>query len=320
MKNAFHSAFYILHSALFLMLAQFPNALVLTGPTGSGKSALGLELAERLGAEIVALDSMTLYRGMDIGTAKPTAEDRRRVPHHLIDVREPWQSGSVAWWLEQAIACARAIEQRGKRVLFVGGTALYLKALLCGLFDGPPAEPEVRQRLMTEAEQLGGDALHERLRQIDPPTAERLHPNDIRRIVRALEVWELTGEPISVWQQQWTAMQLRAQPNQLLYLDLPREELYRRIDARVPQMLDAGLVEEVRTLTRLPQPLSKEAAQALGYKEMFAFLEGRASLAETVQLIQTRSRQFAKRQLTWFRHLPECRPATRELTFTLWQA
>ena len=143
------------------MLSRFPSALVLTGPTGSGKSALALELAERLGADIVAMDSMTLYRGMDIGTAKPSAEERRRVPHHLLDVREPWESASVAWWLEQAATCCRAIEQRGKRVLFVGGTALYLKALLYGLFEGPPADAELRKRLTSEAEQVEADVGHD---------------------------------------------------------------------------------------------------------------------------------------------------------------
>jgi tRNA dimethylallyltransferase len=302
------------------MLSRFPSALVLTGPTGSGKSALALELAERLGADIVAMDSMTLYRGMDIGTAKPSAEERRRVPHHLLDVREPWESASVAWWLEQAATCCRAIEQRGKRVLFVGGTALYLKALLYGLFEGPPADAELRKRLTSEAEQVGVEVLHERLRTIDPATAQRLHVNDLRRVIRALEVWELTGRPISAWQQQWLTDAGQTLSNRVLYLDLPRAELYCRIDARVEQMLTEGLVEEVRQLSALPRPLSREAAQALGYKELLAHLAGKTTLAEAVQLIHTRSRNFAKRQMTWFRHLPECRPATRELTFALWQA
>src|SRR5262245_18312987 len=162
------------------MIDPFQNAYVLTGPTGSGKTELGLELALRLGAEIVSMDSMALYRGMDIGTAKPGIEERRRVPHHLIDVLDPWESASVAWWLEQAALCDRDIESRGRRVLFVGGTPLYLKALLVGLFDGPPADVELRRGLTQEAETLGRQALHERLARIDPVTAARLHANDVR--------------------------------------------------------------------------------------------------------------------------------------------
>lgn len=320
----------------------FRNALVLTGPTGSGKSELGVELAERLGAEIVSMDSMALYRGLDIGTAKPDRALRTRVPHHLLDVLAPWESASVAWWLERAAECCQDIERRGRRALFVGGTPLYLKALLHGLFDGPPADAAVRQRLTQEAEQFGSAALHQRLARVDPVAAQRLHVHDLRRIVRALEVWELTGRPISDWQQQWAGGRRQGaggredhtahcaeegsrflaptcEPSQsVLCLDLPRGELYARIDARVQHMIAAGLVEEVRTLRQLPYPLSREASQALGYKEMFEHLEGRATLAETVNRIQTRSRNFAKRQLTWFRHMPECRLVSRELTFSLW--
>jgi tRNA dimethylallyltransferase len=186
-----------------MILDTYPQALVLTGPTGSGKSHLALELAERLGAEIVSMDSMALYRRMDIGTAKPTPDERRRVPHHLIDVLEPWESASVAWWLERAAACCRDITSRGKRPLFVGGTPLYLKALLHGLFDGPPADETIRRRLRDEAAASGAGALHARLAAIDPVSAARLHPNDVRRVIRALEVWELTGRPISDWQTQW---------------------------------------------------------------------------------------------------------------------
>jgi tRNA dimethylallyltransferase len=298
----------------------FRRALVLTGPTGSGKTSLALELAERMGAEIVSMDSMALYRGMDIGTAKPTAAERQRIPHHLIDVLDPWESASVSWWLEQAAACCRAIEARGKRTLFVGGTSLYLKALLFGLFDGPRANPELRRQLAEEAERVGSHALHDRLAQADPVTAARLHPNDLRRIIRALEVWELTRRPISSWQQQWTAEPAaEGRPtNQVLCLDLPRGELYARIDARVHTMIANGWIEEARALRQLPRPLGREAAQALGYRELFAYLDGQATLADTIVRLQTRSRSFAKRQLTWFRHIPPCRMVSKELTFRLW--
>ncbi len=309
----------------------FANALILTGPTGSGKSRLGIELAERLGAEIISMDSMALYRGMDIGTAKPGSEDQRRVPHHLLGVLDPWESASVAWWLRRAADCCRDIERRGKRVLFVGGTGLYLKALLCGLFDGPPANEALRQRLIEEARQLGPRALHDRLARLDPVAAAHLHPNDVRRVVRALEVWELTGRPISDWQTQWAVGsgewavgQEQSLPTAhcplptVLCLDLPRVQLYARINARVEQMIARGLVDELRALRRLPRPLSREAAQALGYKEMFDYLDGRCSLEKTVARIQTRSRHYAKRQLTWFRHLPQCRMVSGELTFGIW--
>jgi len=270
---------------------------------------------------------MALYRGMDVGTAKPNADQRRRVPHHLIDVLDPWESASVAWWLGRAAECVRDIESRGRRALLVGGTPLYLKALLHGLFDGPPADEELRLRLTEQAAREGAPALHARLTEVDPPSAERLHPNDVRRVVRALEVWELTGRRMSEWQTQWPGVR---GPNAVLlppdsgpltpavWLDLPRDELYARIDARVLAMIRGGFVDEVRGLRRQPRPLGREARQALGYKEMFDHLDGKTSLEETVKLIQTRSRQFAKRQITWFRSMPAVRPASRELTFRLW--
>jgi tRNA dimethylallyltransferase len=302
---------------------------------------LGLDIAEQLKAEIVSMDSMTLYRGMDIGTAKPSLEDRRRVRHHLIDVLDPWESASVAWWLDRAASCCRDIEGRGRQALFVGGTPLYLKVLLRGLFKGPAADAELRRRFLQEAVQDGGYRLHQQLAMVDPVSAGRLHPHDVRRIIRALEVWQLTGKPMSAWQQQWgqtvrderremrgegMAPLFRPSPlasgpsflDRCVWLDVPREELYRRIDARVRCMVETGLVEEVRKLRELPLPLSKEASQALGYKEMFEHLEGGASLEETIIRIQTRSRNFAKRQISWFRHLPECRPINSQLTIRLW--
>lgn len=301
-----------------MAVAPFESAFVLTGPTGAGKSQLALILAERLGAEIVSMDSMALYRGMEVGTAKPGPDERRRVPHHLLDVLDPWESASVAWWLQRAADCCRDIEGRGRRVLFVGGTPLYLKALLCGLFDGPPADEDLRRRLTEEAERLGPAALHARLAAVDPVSGARLHPNDVRRVVRALEVWELTGRPLSAWQTQWVRPPDRPPGRPVLYLNPPREELYARIDARVRRMIADGLAEEVRALRRLPQPLSREAGQAVGYREMFDHLDGRVGLEETIGRIQMRSRNLAKRQRTWFRSLTECVPVAGHLTFATW--
>jgi tRNA dimethylallyltransferase len=300
-----------------MSLQNIPNALILTGPTGSGKSRLALTVAEHVGAEIIAMDSMTLYRGLDIGTAKPTFADRQRIRHHLLDVLEPWESASVAWWLEQAQQCYQDITSRGKRVLFVGGTPLYLKALLYGLFDGPPAHAELRQRLTAEAERDGGAVLHQRLARVDPESAVRLHPNDIRRMIRALEVWELTGKSISSYQSQWQQPPESAN-DRVVWLEIPRQVLYMRIDERVHNMLAEGLVDEGRRLRALSRPLSREASQAVGYKEIFAHLDGQATLEEACERIQIRSRQLAKRQLTWFRQLPVCHPASEELTLTLW--
>jgi tRNA dimethylallyltransferase len=292
---------------------NLPAKLIMTGPTASGKSALALELAERIGGEIISMDSMTLYRGMDIGTAKPTIAEQARVPHHLLDAFDPWESATVAWWLAAAEAACADIAARGKRAIFVGGTPFYLKALLHGLFPGPPADAALRAKLEADAEHDGKEHLHARLAAVDAKTAARLHPNDIRRVIRALEVFELTGRPISAWQQTWDSPAFgnaspKSAPIPAVVLTLPRDELYRRIDARVGTMLEAGWLEEVRQLRELPRPLSREASQAIGYRELLEYLDGRGSLAEAAALIQTHTRQFAKRQLTWLRHQPECTP------------
>jgi tRNA dimethylallyltransferase len=290
-------------------MSAFEKGLILTGPTACGKTALALDLAERIGGEIVALDSMTVYRGMDIGTAKPTAAERSRVPHHVIDVLDPWESLTVAWWLAQAETACAEIASRGKRPIFVGGTPFYLKALLHGLFDGPPADPELRRSLEAEAVRDGNAALHAKLSLVDPKTATRLHPNDVRRVVRALEVHTLTGKPISDWQQNWDtdsfAGSAAPPPGKVpgVVLELPRQVLYDRINRRVDVMLATGWLDEVRTLRALPQPLSREARQALGYRELLEYLETGGDWNETVELIRTHTRQFAKRQLTWFRNL-----------------
>jgi len=290
------------------MAESFRNAFVLTGPTGAGKTGLALKLAKALDAEIIGMDSMTLYRGMNIGTAKPTQAELSCVPHHLLSVLEPWESANVSWWLAQATECVREIEARGKKALFVGGTPLYLKALLCGLFDGPHIDPAIRRQLEAEAARVGSGELHARLAQVDPVTAYRLHPNDLRRVIRALEIWEATHQPISAWQQQWSSNGAKQHRTiRCCWIDRPRQELYDLLNARVQRMIAAGWIDEAAALRQLPRALSREAGQALGYRELFAYLDGQRDLSATIELVQKRSRQFAKRQLTWFRNMSVCR-------------
>ena len=298
-------------------MSALDRALILTGPTASGKTALALDLADRLGGEVVAMDSMTVYRGMDIGTAKPTSADRARVPHHLIDELDPWDGATVAWWLARCEQVCADIRRRGRRPLIVGGTPFYLKALLHGLFPGPPADLTLRRRLEVEAGHVGNEALHARLSEVDPKTAARLHPNDLRRVVRALEVHELTGRPISAWQGTWDtpafctpgAVRPPLAKIPAVVLELPRQVLYDRINHRVEAMLAGGWRDEVRRLRDLPRPLGREASQAVGYRELVDELDGRGPGPDAVAgLIRTRTRQFAKRQLTWFRHLPSLVP------------
>jgi tRNA dimethylallyltransferase len=279
----------------------------LTGPTASGKSAVGVELARLLGGEIISMDSMALYRGMDVGTAKPTPSQRAAVSHHLIDVIEPHEEYSLAQYVAAAAGVVAEIRVRGREPLFVGGTPLYLKGLLRDIFQGPAADWELRRQLEDEARRLGPESLHRRLAQFDPAAAQRLHPNDTRRLIRAIEVFEKTGLPISRLQKQFDTG-LDASQCRVFALDWPRRELAARIDRRVEAMFAAGLVEEVRRLLAGPHGLSRTAGQAVGYGEVIEHLEGRRNLSETIELVKTHTRQLAKRQGTWFRSLGECRP------------
>jgi tRNA dimethylallyltransferase len=278
----------------------------LSGPTAAGKTLVGLELAELLNAEIVSLDSMTIYRGMDIGTAKPTAEDRARVPHHLLDIVEPTEDYSLAEYVDAAHASAAEIQARGKQVLFVGGTPLYLKSLLRGLYSGPPPDWEFRREVAQEVAEVGAEELHRRLEQVDPLAAAKLHPHDQRRIIRALEVYRTTGRPLSHMQ---THFERGRRPEQckVFVLHWPREELHRRIEARVERMFSTGLVEEVRQLMAEHPALSRTASQAVGYCETISYLRGQQKLPETIEAVKIRTRRFARRQETWFRSLSECR-------------
>lgn len=278
----------------------------LAGPTACGKTDLSLLLAERLNAEIIALDSMTLYRGMDVGTAKPSREIQASVPHHLLDIIDPHEEFSVAEYLAAAEAACRGICERGRVPLFVGGSGLYLRAVLRGVFDGPPADWTLRQQWETEAAEKGPAALHARLQEIDPPTAARLAPADTRRVIRALEVAAVTGRPLSEHQKEQPLPEAERPP--VFWLSPPRAWLHQRINHRVELMMAEGLVAEVRTLLNRTMGMGRTAQQGLGYKEVIAHLAGEADLPQTVNEIQTRTRQFAKRQHTWFRNLVECQP------------
>ncbi|HMO84321.1 MAG TPA: tRNA (adenosine(37)-N6)-dimethylallyltransferase MiaA [Lacipirellulaceae bacterium] len=278
----------------------------LTGATATGKTAVAIALAQRLGAEIVSMDSMAVYRGMDIGTAKPTAEQRTVIPHHLVDLVDPDQEFSVAQYLEAAHRKVTEIRERGHQPLFVGGTPLYLKALLRGLFQGPPANWELRTEIEREVAQVGQEALHKRLQQVDPVAAAAIHPNDTRRLIRALEVYRATGTPISHHQLHFDDARPAADCR-VFVMRRPRDEHHAHIDRRVDEMLARGLVDEVRMLTAGGRRLGRTASQAVGYREVLQYLDGRSDLPAMTAQIKTRTRQFAKRQGVWFRSLSECR-------------
>jgi|SoiMethySBSTD1v2_1073268.scaffolds.fasta_scaffold03374_7 tRNA dimethylallyltransferase len=278
-------------------------SIVITGPTASGKGALGFELAARLGGEIISLDSMKVYREMEVGTAKPPASRRERVPYHLLDLKEPHESFSVGEYLPLLEEKLSEVAARKRPAILVGGTALYLKAFVDGFQAGPVANWQLRERLFDEAAQNGLEELHARLRAADPKAATKIHPKDARRIVRALEVLEATGTPISeAWA--WGAEAHRAGALRIFGVEWPREDLYARIDRRVERMVEGGLFEEALRLQQRTPPLSRCAAQSIGLKEIWrGVAEGRPR-ADIVAKVQQETRRFAKRQMTWFRKLP----------------
>jgi tRNA dimethylallyltransferase len=276
-----------------------PKILVICGPTASGKSELALRLAELLDGEIVNADSMQVYRGMDIGTAKPSADERSRIPHHLIDIVRPDQPFSAADFSEAADTAIHNICSRGKRAIVAGGTGLYIRSLLKGLVDSPGSTEEIRQELRTEAHERGNLAMLEELRQVDPKLAEQIHPNNLVRIIRALEVFRTTGIPLSNYQQEHGFSDQRYRSLQI-GIRVERPLLYSRIDERVNQMLERGLLQEVQQLLSAGYSLETKAMRAIGYKEINAHLAGEYSLDEAIRLIKRNTRHYAKRQLTWF--------------------
>jgi tRNA dimethylallyltransferase len=278
--------------------------LALVGPTASGKSEAAVALAGRLGAEIVSVDSMLVYRGMDVGTAKPTPAERARISHHLVDVAEPEEPFSVARYQQLARAVVEGVDARGRRVLLVGGSGLYFRAIVDEL-EFPATDPDARDELRAEAEVLGPDRLHQRLAELDPAAAARIEPTNVRRTVRALEVAAVTGRPFSSYAARWERYpdeRVRAAG-----IDVPRDVLTRRIEARVRGMVDAGLLEEVRALLDRGLFGWLTASRAIGYAEFARYLRGEITLAEATAETVRRTRELARRQMVWFRRDPRIR-------------
>jgi len=274
--------------------------IIVSGPTASGKTSLAVELALLFNGEIISADSMQVYRLMDIGTAKPTLEERRGVAHHLIDVVYPDEEYTAARFRTEASNKIKEIAGRGRTVIIAGGTGLYIKALTQGLFSGPEANRELRQELLEVASEKGKEALHEMLKKIDPEGASQIHPNNLNRVIRAIEVYELSGKPISGLQKEHSFSE---SPYDCLKIGLTveRETLFNAIDCRVDQMLSAGLLEETRALADMGYGYDLKPMCSLGYKEMSGYLNGAHQLEEAVRLIKRNTRHYAKRQITWFR-------------------
>lgn len=285
-----------------------PDLLVITGPTATGKTALGAELALLLDGEVISADSMQIYRGMDIGTAKPTREEMRGVPHHMLDTADPGESFSAAKYAVLASACVEDIRNRGRIPIVVGGTGLYIDGLLRGTdYAAAPEDPSLRRKLEEEYDAMGGEAFREKLARDDPDRAAKLHPGDKKRLVRAREVLLLTGETITAHDERTRSVPPRYTAD-IWALDFrDRQTLYERIDRRAAQMFEKGLVREVRALLDAGVPLDGTAMQAIGYKETAAYLRGVCSLTEAIDAVQRKSRQYAKRQLTWLRRNPDVR-------------
>lgn len=275
--------------------------ILILGVTAGGKGKLAFELAKKIGAEIVSIDSMKVYRRMDIGTAKPAKESRQQIKYHLIDVVEPSESFSVDKFLSLTNKAIDQISLADRPIVAVGGTAMYIKALLYGLFAGPGSDENIREKLREQIRAEGLGQLHKRLERVDPVAAERIHPNDERRIIRALEVFELSGRGISSFQKQFDA------PGgwKIIGLRREKEDASRRINSRVKKMVEAGLVGEVKGLLAEPRPLSEQGRCAIGYAEIIEYINGRMGQDEAVEQIKINTRKFAKAQRTWFKTFKE---------------
>ena len=281
------------------MSKERPRVIAVMGPTAVGKTGLVQQLAKDLGGEIVNADSMQIYRFMDVGTAKPTAAERAEVPHHLLDIVDPDQDFDASLYSQLAREAIDNLLEEGRVAIVVGGSGLYLKALFHGLFPAGHSKLSIRARLHREGEKDGGVELYKRLKQVDPSTAGRLHPNDLFRVIRALEVWECTGKPMSVFQKEHG---FREKPFITLKIGLqrPRSELYKRINRRVEEMMELGLVTEARELLNRGYGPHLKSMQALGYRHMVQHLINGTKIAEAVRTMKRDTRRYAKRQMTWF--------------------
>lgn len=274
--------------------------LLILGVTAGGKAKLAFELAKKIDAEIISIDSMKVYRRMDIGTAKPPKEQQKQLNYHLIDVVEPSESFSVDRFLQLMQNAVEKIEAKGKPIVAVGGSAMYIKAMLFGLFEGPGTNDEIRAKLKEQIAQTSLGELYKQLADVDPQAAERIHANDEKRIIRALEVYQLTGKPISNFQQQFD----KPQPNdkwKIIGLVREKTDASSRINDRVKKMFELGLVDEVKNLLVEEKPLSKQAASAIGYAETIEHLKGGQTLEKTIEQVKINTRKFAKAQRTWFK-------------------
>lgn len=275
------------------------RVVFLVGPTASGKSDVALALAPKINAEIISCDSMYIYKGMDIGTAKPTAEDRKKIPHHLLDVVSPRSQFSVFQYRQLALKAMDSIFKKGKTVLFVGGTGLYVKAILDGISSQPGETSSIREKLWREADENGVQNIYQKLQAVDPLRASQIHPNDTKRIIRALEVFEATKRPLSDWEIETEGLDPNVYSISVYGLLWDREALYRRVEERVDRMMASGFLEEVKRLKR--KGFSLTAREAIGYKELIQLLEGKMTLELAIEEIKKRTRHLVKKQMTWFR-------------------
>jgi len=299
---------------------EIPEIIVITGPTATGKTALGALLAKTLGGEVVSADSMQVYKYMDIGTAKPAADEMLGVPHHMIDLVPPWEDYSVARFVADAARCIDSIMMRDKTPVIVGGTGLYIDSLLSGRGFSAKGDDALRRNLEKEYDQTGGGAMLRKLGEFDPDSAAKLHENDKKRIVRAFEVYRTTGKPISQHDMETKAIPPRYEATKIALTFSVRAELYAKIDRRVDDMISVGLEREVRSLLEMGVPPGATSLQAIGYKEIVDLISGRSNLDGTVEKIKMESRRYAKRQLTWLRRDPETKWITWDKTPDIWGA